>query len=322
MIRRTEEVLVGFTPTEKIWFNGQLVPWHDAKVHVLAHGLHYGTGVFEGMRSYETPEGSAVFRLDMHLERMFQSAAVYELEIPYSSQTLADATLDVVRVNKLGNAYLRPIAFFDANTLSVWTKDCPVTVAIAGFPLGEYLAGGPDQGVRVTISSVRKFPSNAMPATGKACGQYINSARAVQEAQRRGYDEAILLNQRGEVSEGSGENIFVVKNGTITTNDADADILMGVTRATMLELASDLSIPVRIAPLSIGDLIAADELFFSGTAVEVTPIREIDGHSVGDGKPGAITRRIQKTFDDAVHGRSPQYRKWLAFAHQPATSRP
>jgi branched-chain amino acid aminotransferase len=312
---------VGFTPTEKIWFNGQLVPWHDANVHVLAHGLHYGTGVFEGMRSYETTEGAAVFRLEAHLERLFQSAAVYELEIPYARQVLADATLEVVRVNALGNAYLRPIAFFDAHTLSVWTKDCPVTVAIAGFPLGAYLAGGPEQGVRVTVSSVRKFPSNAMPATGKACGQYINSARAVQEAQRRGFDEAILLNQRGEVSEGSGENIFVVKNGTIVTNDADADILMGVTRDTMLALARDLSIPVRIAPLSVDDLMSADELFFSGTAVEVTPIREVDGHVVGNGKPGAITRRIQQTFDEVVHGKRPEYRTWLAFARQPVTSR-
>ena len=159
---------MGFTPTEKIWFNGKLVPWHDAKVHVLAHGLHYGTGVFEGMRSYLTADGAAVFRLDTHLERFFQSAAVYEIEIPYSMQQLADATLDVVRTNKLENAYLRPIAFFDASTLSVWTKECPVSVAIAGFPSGAYLAGGLDNGVRVTVSPVRKFPSNAMPATGKA----------------------------------------------------------------------------------------------------------------------------------------------------------
>src|SRR2546427_427558 len=195
---------MGFTPTEKIWFNGKLVPWQDAKVHVLAHGLHYGTGVFEGMRSYQTAEGSAVFRLDAHLERFFQSAAMYDLEIPYSSQALADATLEVVRVNRLENAYLRPIAFFDASTLSVWTKGSPVSLAIAGFPSGAYLAGGLEQGVRVTISPVRKFPSNAMPASGKACGQYINSARAVNDAQRRGFDEAILLNQRGEVSEGSG----------------------------------------------------------------------------------------------------------------------
>ena len=305
---------MGFTPTEKIWFNGKLVPWHDATVHVLAHGLHYRTGVFEGMRSYQTADGPAVFRLDAHLERFFQSAAVYEIAIPFSAPQLADATLEVVRVNKLENSYIRPIAFFDASTLSVWTKECPVTVAIAGFPSGAYMAGGLDSGVRVTISSVRKFPSNAMPATGKACGQYINSVRAVQEAQRRGYDEAILLNQRGEVSEGSGENVFLVKDGAVVTNDADADILMGVTRATILELAKNLSIPTRVQNLTVHDVMAADEVFFSGTAVEVTPVREVDGKTIGDGKPGPVTKRIQKTFFEAARGQRSEYRKWLAFA--------
>jgi len=308
---------MGFTPTEKIWFNGRLVPWADAKVHVLAHGLHYGTGVFEGMRSYLTNEGTAVFRLDAHLERFFQSASMYELPMPYSMQQLSEATLEVVRVNKLENAYLRPIAFFDAATLSVWTKECPVSAAIAGYPSGAYLAGGLENGVRVTISSVRKFPSNAMPATGKACGQYVNSVRAVQEAQRRGYDEAILLNQRGDVSEGSGENLFVVKNGSLLTNDADADILMGVTRDTMLQLMRDLSIPTRVGPITVVDLMTADELFFSGTAVEVTPIREIDGHPIGSGKPGPITRKIQETFFEIARGQRPEYRKWLTFARQP-----
>ena len=312
---------MGFTPTEKIWFNGKLVPWNDAKVHVLAHCLHYGTGVFEGMRSYKTAEGSAVFRLDAHLKRFFESAAIYELEIPYSVEALAEATLDVVRVNRLETAYLRPIAVFDAATLSVWTKECPVTVAIAGFPIGAYLAGGLDNGVRVMISSVRKYPSNAIPAAGKACGQYVNSARAVQEAQRKGFDEAILLNQRGEVSEGSGENIFVVKNGTVLTNDADADILMGVTRDTILQIAHDLSIPTRVGPITVDDLRSADELFFSGTAVEVTPIRELDGAPVGSGKPGPIAKRIQETFFKAARGEMPQYREWLSFAAQPAAPR-
>jgi branched-chain amino acid aminotransferase len=307
---------MGFTPTEKIWFNGSLVPWHDAKVHVLAHGLHYGTGVFEGMRSYQTADGAAVFRLDAHLERFFQSASMYEIAIPYSLAQLAEATLDVVRVNKLENAYLRPIAFFDVSTLSVWTKECPVSVAIAGFPSGAYLQGGLENGVRVTVASIRKFPSNAMPAIGKACGQYINSVRAVQEAQRRGFDEAILLNQRGQVSEGSGENVFLVKGGTITTNDAEADILMGVTRSTILELARDLSIPTRVRPLTVDDLTNADEVFFSGTAVEVTPVREIDGKPIGDGKPGPITKRVQQTFFEAARGQRAEYRRWLAYANQ------
>ena len=243
---------MGFTPTEKIWFNGELVPWHEAKVHVLAHGLHYGTGVFEGMRSYKTAGGPAVFRLDAHLRRFYESAAMYEIEIPYSADILAAATLDVVRVNGLEDAYLRPIAFFDVSTLSVWTKDCPVTVAIAGFPFGKYLADSA-HGVRVTVSPIRRFDANAIPSTGKACGQYINSVRAVQEAQRRGFDEAILLNSRGEVAEGSGENLFVVKNGVVRTNDAEAGILMGVTRASVLEIAADLGLPTDVGPINVED---------------------------------------------------------------------
>jgi branched-chain amino acid aminotransferase len=310
---------MGFTPTEKIWFNGQLVPWHDATVHVLAHGLQYGTGVFEGMRSYGTPDGPAVFRLDRHLERFFQSAAIYDLAIPYSQAALTEATLDVIRVNRLEGSYIRPIAFFDAGTLSVWTRDSPVSVAIAAFPTGAYLAGA-DKGVRVTISSIRKYPSNAIPAAAKACGQYINSARAVQEAQRRGFDEAILLNQDGDVSEGSGENLFVVKNGALLTNGIEADILMGVTRDSILQIAHDLSIPARVGTITVVDLLTADELFFTGTAVEVTAIREVDGTVIGDGTPGGVTRRIQQTFNEAVRGQRAEYKKWLAYARQPVTS--
>jgi branched-chain amino acid aminotransferase len=306
---------MGFIKTEKIWFNGRLVNWDEAQVHVLAHGLHYGTGVFEGMRCYPTSDGPAVFRLDAHLERLYKSAELYELPIPYNKETLSDASLELIRANALESAYLRPIAFFDAETLSVWTKDCPVTVAIAAFPTGAYLADAA-KGVRVTISSIRKFDNAAIPAWGKACGQYINSVRAVQEAQRRGFDEALLLNSRGEVSEGSGENLFLVKNGEIVTNDRDASILMGVTRSSILEIANDLGIPTRVAPIAVEDVYHADELFFTGTAVEVTPIREVDGQVISDGKPGAITRRIQDTFNAAVRGQLPEYRRWLAFARQ------
>ena len=306
---------MGFTATDTIWFNGTLVPWADAKVHVLAHGLHYGTGVFEGMRCYPTGDGPAVFRLDAHLERMFKSADLYELTIPYTREALAEATLEVIRSNKLESAYIRPIAFFDAATLSVWTKECPVTVAIAAFPTGSYHANAAT-GVRVTISSIRKYDNSAIPAWGKACGQYINSVRAVQEAQRRGYDEALLLNSHGQIAEGSGENLFVVKDGALVTNDVDASILMGVTRASILEIAGDLGIASHVAPLSVEDVLNADELFFSGTAVEVTAIREVDGRVISGGKPGTITRRIQDTFNQAVRGQLPQYRRWLSFARQ------
>lgn len=306
---------MGFTPTDTIWFNGQLLPWADARVHVLAHGLQYGTGVFEGLRSYGTADGPAVFRLDSHLERLYRSAAMYDLDIPYTIDALSEATLEVIRVNHLEASYIRPIAFFDADTLSVWTKGSPVSVAIAAFPTGTYLAGA-ENGVRVTISPIRKYPSNAIPAAAKACGQYINSARAVQEAQKRGFDEAILLNQRGDVSEGSGENIFVVKNGGLLTNGIESDILMGVTRDSILQIAGDLKIPARVGTITVEDLMTADELFFSGTAVEVTSIREVDGTAIGSGKPGAVTTRIQQVFNDAVRGRRPEYRKWLAFARQ------
>lgn len=308
---------MGFTKTDTIWMNGKLVPWDEAKVHVLAHGLHYGTGVFEGMRCYPTADGPAVFRLDAHLERMVKSAELYELTIPYSREALAEATLDVVRSNRLESAYIRPIAFFDVSTLSVWTKECPVSVAIAAFPTGTYHSNAAD-GVRVTISSIRKFDNAAIPAWGKACGQYINSVRAVQEAQRRGFDEALLLNSHGQIAEGSGENLFVVKNGALLTNDIDASILMGVTRASILELARDLGIPTRVSAISVEDVLDADELFFSGTAVEVTAIREVDGRVISGGKPGTITRRIQDTFNQAVRGQLPPYRRWLSFARQTA----
>jgi len=295
---------MGFTPTESIWFNGKLVPWNDAKVHVLAHGLQYGTGVFEGMKSYPTADGPAIFRLDAHLERFYKSAELYDLAIPYSQEALAEASREVVRANKLDASYLRPVAFFDAGTLSVWTAECPVTVANA------------DAGVRVTVSPIRKFDNSAIPAWAKACGQYINSARAVNEAQRRGFDEALLLNSQGLVAEGSGENLFVVKNGGIVTNDKDASILMGVTRASVLEIARDLGIAATVAPISVEDVLGADELFFTGTAVEVTAIREVDGREISGGKPGPITRRIQDTFNQAVRGQLPQYRRWLSFVRQ------
>jgi branched-chain amino acid aminotransferase len=306
---------MGYTPTEKIWFNGALVPWADAKVHVLAHGLQYGTGVFEGMKSYPTADGPAIFRLDAHLERFFKSAELYDLVMPYTMAALTDASLEVVRANRLEASYLRPVAFFDAGTLSVWTSECPVSVAIAAVPTGKYLENA-DSGVRVTVSPIRKFDNSAIPAWAKACGQYINSARAVNDAQRRGFDEALLLNAQGLVAEGSGENLFVVKQGTLVTNDKDASILMGVTRASILEIAKDLGIDARVAPISVEDVLGADELFFTGTAVEVTAIREVDGRQISGGKPGPVTRRIQETFNQAVRGQLPQYRRWLSFVNQ------
>jgi branched-chain amino acid aminotransferase len=303
-----------FTPTEFIWKNGEIVPWADAQVHITAHALQYGTGVFEGMRSYDTPNGPAIFRLDTHTRRFFASAAAYEIPMPYAYEELCAASLEVVRANGLENSYLRPIAFFDSYSFAVWPKDCPVTVAIIAVPGRAYLPGGPENGARVTVSTVRRIDLSTLPPFVKACGHYTNSVRAVQEAQRRGYADAILLNTKGDVAEASGANLFIVKNGTVITNDGDASILMGVTRDSVLQIARDLGYQVTIRPMTLIDIEQADEIFFSGTAVEVTPITEVDGRHYNAGKPGPVTRRIQQTFQDAVHGRLPQYSDWLTAA--------
>jgi branched-chain amino acid aminotransferase len=306
--------MAGFTTTEFIWMNGELVPWDAARVHVTAHGLHYGTGVFEGMRSYDTADGAAIFRLDAHMRRFAASAEFYEIALPYSFDQLCAASLDVIRSNGLDNAYIRPIAFFDSRSFSVWPKDCPVSVAIIAVPGKPYIQGGPEHGVRVTVSTVRRIDSSTLPPFVKACGHYTNSVRAVQEAIRRGFDEALLLNAKGDVAEGSGANLFVVKNGTLITNDLDASIVLGITRDSVLQIARDISVPVVIRALTLADLQTADEVFFSGTAVEITPIKDVDGRRIGDGTPGPITQRLQKTFFEAVHGRLPQYRSWLSMA--------
>jgi branched-chain amino acid aminotransferase len=309
-----------FRKAQHIWMNGALVPWDSAQTHVSAHGLQYGTGVFEGMRSYDTADGAAIFRLQDHMRRLAESASAYEITLPYSVEQLCDAALEVIRANGLKAAYLRPIAYFDSHSFAVWPRDCPVSVAIIAVPGLAYIPGGPERGVRVMISTTRRIDASTLPPHVKACGHYTNSVRAVQEALRAGYDEAVLLNTKGDVAEGSGANLFVVKDGTLVTNDRDASILMGITRDSVLTIARDLGIPVEIRPLSVADVRGADELFFSGTAVEVTPIKEVDGKAIADGKPGAITRRLQQTFQDAVHGRIGRYRAWLAFVSEKGTA--
>jgi branched-chain amino acid aminotransferase len=309
-----------FARSDLIWFNGELTRWDDARVHVSAHALQYGTGVFEGMRSYDTADGPAIFRLDAHMRRFAASASYYEIEWPYSFEQLCAASLDVIRANALDNAYLRPLAFFDSHSFNVWPKGCPVSVAIIAVPGRPYTQGGPERGLRVTVSSVRRIDAASLPPFVKACGHYTNSVRAVQEANRRGFDDALLLNYRGEVAEGSGANLFLVKDGRVITNDADASIVLGITRDSVLQIASDLGIPVDVRPLTVEDVAGADEAFFTGTAIEVTPITEVDGRPVGDGKPGPITLRIQQTYFDAVHGRLPQYHAWLAYTTQMQTA--
>lgn len=301
-----------FTKAQYIWLNGELVKWDDATTHVTAHCLHYGTGVFEGMRSYATPNGPAIFRLDAHMRRFAASARFYELAIPYSFEQLCAASLEVVRANRLESAYLRPLAFFDSFSFSVWPKDFPVSVTIVAVPGRQYIQGGPEQGVRASVSTVRRIDMSTLPPSVKACGHYTNSVRAVQEAIRRGFDEAILLNHKGEVAEGSGANLFMVRDGTLVTNDLEASILPGITRDSVLTIARDAGVPVQVRPMTTMDLEVADEVFFCGTAVEITPIKEVDGRIVGDGTPGPVTRQLQGIFQDAVHGRLPQYASWLS----------
>ena len=302
---------------ESIWLDGKFVAWDDAQVHITAHCLHYGTGVFEGVRSYETAKGAAVFRLDAHMKRFKNSAEIYQIDIPYSVNELGQTTLELVARNKLANAYIRPIAFNGVYSLDVWPRDCPVVVAIAAWPRGEYLGRkGIEEGVRVMFSSVRRFHSSMIPTSGKACGQYINSVLAVQEAQKNGFDEAILLNMEGDVAEGSGENLFLVKDGKLITNDADASILMGITREAILQIANDKGIPVEIRAITQDEVLSADELFFSGTAVEVTPIRQVGDKTIGEGRRGPVTETIQTTFFNTVHGRTSEYSHWLSYVSE------
>lgn len=302
---------------ESIWLDGKFVAWDDAQVHITAHCLHYGTGVFEGIRSYETAHGPAVFRLDVHMQRFKNSADIYQIDIPYSTDSLEQATLELVARNKLGNAYIRPIAFNGVHSLNVWPKDCPVVVAIAAWPRGEYLGSkGLTDGVRVMFASVRRFHSSMIPTAGKASGQYVNSVLAVQEAQEKGFDEAVLLNSDGDVAEGSGENIFLVKDGKLITNDADSSILMGITRESILQIATDKGVPIEIRAISKDDVFSADELFFSGTAVEVTPIRQVEDRQIGEGARGQITEMLQAAFFDIVYGKTTDYSHWLSYVSE------
>ena len=303
---------MSFENIKWIWKNGDIIPWADATVHVSAHGLHYGSGVFEGIRCYETEAGPAIFRLDDHLERFYSSAAVYNFKIPYSSEELSDAICQLISVNEFKNCYIRPICFLGSSSLGLFPGNCPAEVSIMAWNWAAYLgAEGLENGVRVTVSPWRKFHSSMMPTTAKACGQYLNSILAVSDAFGRGYDEALLLDKDGRLAEGSGENLFVIKDGRIATNKADDSILMGITRDAAIEIAKELGYEIEKKSLELDDLVTADEAFFTGTAAEITPIREVDGRIIGTGKRGPVTENIQRTFFDAVGGCDKRFFKWL-----------
>ncbi len=298
--------------SEKIWMNGELVDWADARVHVGAHGLHYGTGVFEGIRSYDTDKGPAVFRLVDHLKRLETSAKLIYMELPYGVDELRSATHELIEVNGLGGCYIRPIAFYGYGELGVHTGTNPVDVVVMAFPWGAYLGEeGQRRGIRAMVSSWRRVGPNTIPHASKATGVYLNSMLATHEARRAGYEEAILLTDDGHIADGPGETIFMVKDGTIYTPDLSASILPGITRDTIIQIAQDLGHTVVQKPLIRTDLYTADEVFMTGTAAEVTPLREIDDHEI---QVGPVTHELQEAYLDTVHGRSERWSHWLDYA--------
>jgi branched-chain amino acid aminotransferase len=307
---------VPITEVEKIWMDGELVPWHEAKVHVLSHALHYGSGVFEGIRAYETARGPAVWHLDEHLHRLARSAKLYHLDIPFSHEALVEATKDVIRANGLDSCYIRPLAFRGYGEMGVNPLLAPVNVTIAVWPWGAYLGEDAlEQGVRIKISSWRRNGQNSLPAAAKATGQYINSVLAKVESLKAGYDEAIMLNEQGFITDGSGENVFVVRGSVLTTPPIQAGCLDGVTRATVTTLARDLGYEVTEENLVRSDLYNADECFFTGTAAEITPIREVDDRVVGEGHRGRITKELQGAFFAATKGENEKYTGWLTYVN-------
>ena len=301
---------------ELIWQNGELVPWDEAKTHVLSHGLHYGTGVFEGIRCYATERGPAVFRHREHLDRLEKSAELYYLKLPYTVEELREATHELIRRNGLDSCYIRPLAYRGYGNLGLYATDAPIDVVVAAFPWGVYLGEeGTRHGIRARVSSWRGISGESLIPHAKATGQYLNSVLAKTEATAAGYDEAILLDTHGRVSEGSGENVFVVRDGVICTPPHTAAILDGITRNSVVQIATDLGYPIEERDIARAELYLADEVFLTGTAAELVPVREVDDHPLGE--PGEITRVVQAKLQDALHGRAEEYLEWLDFVEVP-----
>jgi branched-chain amino acid aminotransferase len=299
--------------TSKIWMDGTLVDWDEAKVHVLTHTLHYGSGVFEGIRAYPTARGPAVFRLTDHMQRLHDSAMLLHMDIPYSVEELVAAAKETIRVNEVDSCYIRPIAFLGYGEMGLNPLPCTVNVSIAVWPWGTYLGDeGVKHGVRMKISTWRRMDPNINPVAAKGTGIYINSSLAKVEALHGGYDEAILLNTSGSVAEATGENVFVVKDGVLRTPPLSAGALEGITRDSVITIARDFGYEVREEDMLRTDLYLADEAFLCGTAAEIVPIREVDDREIGD--PGEITRKIQETYFAAIHGEVERYADWLEYA--------
>jgi branched-chain amino acid aminotransferase len=306
-------------PVDKIWMDGKLVDWEDATVHVLTHALHYGSGVFEGIRAYETSEGAGIFRLTDHIKRLYRSAQIYMIDIPYSVDELVAATKETVHANGLKTCYIRPLVYHGYGEMGLNPLPAPVNASIAVWPWGTYL--GEDcleNGARLIVSSWRRPDPNVLPANAKATGQYINSGLAKIESIKGGYDDAIMLSPDGHVAEGTGENLFVIRDGVIATPGYESSILGGINRLSAIQIAKDLGYEVVERNVARGELYLADEIFMTGTAAELTPIREVDDLPVGTGQPGEITRVVQREFEDALHGRSERYAEWLDVVPAPA----
>jgi branched-chain amino acid aminotransferase len=302
--------------TEWIWMNGEFVGWDDAQVHVLSHGLHYGTGVFEGIRCYETDRGPAVFRHRDHLERLASSAELYHLPLPYSPEQLRDATHELIGRNGLRSCYIRPLALRGYGEMGLYAPSGPVDVIVAVWPWGAYLGEeGKRNGVRAKVSSWRRISPAGLIPHAKASGQYLNSILAKTDAAQSGFDEAILLDENGLVCEGSGENIFVVREGELVTPGHTSSILDGISRKSVIQIATDLGYSVVERDVARAELYIAEEIFLCGTAAELVPVREVDGHELGE--PGEITKVVQAKFEDALHGRAPEYAEWLDVVEQP-----
>jgi branched-chain amino acid aminotransferase len=302
-----------------IWHNGELVAWEDAKVHVLTHGLHYGTGVFEGIRAYETPQGTGIFRHLDHLDRLFKSAELYYMPIPYSLEELRSATHELIAANELRECYIRPIAFRGYGQMGLNPLDAPVEVSIAVWPWGAYLGEDSKQvGIRAKVASWRRISHDSLIPHAKASGQYLNSVLAKIESLKAGYQEAILLDSHGFVCEGSGENIYAVRDGQILTPPQTGGILDGISRKSILQIARDLGYEVVERDIARAELYLADEVFMSGTAAELVPVSEIDDHAIGTGQPGPVTNELQRVFDDALHGRDPRYVEWVDVVKVPS----
>ncbi len=297
--------------SKKIWMDGKFVNWADANVHVLTHTLHYGTGAFEGIRCYKAKKGSSIFRLQEHVDRLFDSCHILNMKVPFTPAQIKKAILDTVKVNKLKECYIRPLVFFGYGAMGLYAKDNPVRVAIAAWPWGAYLGEeGLKNGIRVKVASFARLHINVTMTKSKTCGDYVNSTLAKSEAVACGYDEALILDTNGYVSEGTGQNVFIVRDGVLLTPPLPS-VLEGITRKSIIEMARKAKIEVQEVNITRDEVYIADEAFFTGTAAEVTPIREVDGRAIGNGKPGPITQKLQKQFFSIVKGGTKGFNPWL-----------